>query len=127
LDLDRDARELQLRPVPACLETPEPRRLFDERAPLGGARREDRLGPPLADDRVHALPEPEVGEELDEIEPSHGRLVHEVLALAAAMEATRDRQLRVVHGERPVGVVEEELDLAEVAAAATRAAGEEDV
>ena len=36
LDLDRDARELQLGAMAARLETTEPGRLLDERAPLGG-------------------------------------------------------------------------------------------
>src|SRR4051812_10969776 len=64
LDLDGDTRELQLRAVPAGLEPPEPGRLFDECTPLGRTRSEDRLDLPLADDRVHSLPEPEVGEQL---------------------------------------------------------------
>ena len=120
LHLDRDARELQLGSMSPRLEAPEPGGLLDERAPLGRTRREDRLDLALADDRVHPLPEPEVGEQLDEIEPPHRRLVHEVLTLAAAMEPARDRQLGVVDGQRPVGVVEHQLDLAEVAAAARR-------
>ena len=76
---------------------------------------------------MHPLAEPEVGEQLDEVEPPDGRTVDEVLAFAAAMQPARHRELRVVDGQRAVGVVEEELDLAEVRGAARAAAGEEDV
>ena len=69
----------------ASFEAAEPGRLFDQRPPLGRPRREDRLDLALADDRVHPLAEPEVGEQLDEIEPAHGRAVDEVLPLAAAV------------------------------------------
>ncbi len=127
LDLDRDTRELQLGAMSPRLEAPEPRGFLDERAALGGTRRKDRLDFPLADDRVHPLPEPEVGEQLDEIEPPHGRLVDEVLALAAAVETARDRQLRKLHGQRAVGVVEEQLHFTEIATTTARTAGEEDV
>src|SRR5207253_6164773 len=57
LDLDGDARELQLRAVATGLEAPEPGGFLDERAPLGRTRCEARLDLPLADDRVHPLPE----------------------------------------------------------------------
>ena len=127
LDLDRDPRELQLGAMAASLEAAEPGRLLDQRPPLGRPRREDRLDLALADDRVHPLAEPEVGEQLDEVEPPHRGPVDEVLPLAAAMQPPRDGELRVVDGQRTVGVVEEELDLAEVGRAARAAAGEEDV
>ena len=128
LDLDRDARELQLGAVAARLEAPEPGRLLDQRAPLLRPRREDRLDLALADDRVHALAEAEVGEQLDEVEPAHRRAVDEVLALAAAVEPARDRRARSSRrAASPSCVVEEELDLAEVGGPAARRAGEEDV
>ena len=85
LDLERDSRELQLGAMAASLEAAEPGRLLDQSPPLGRPRREDRLDLALADDRVHPLAEPEVGEQLDEIEPAHGRAVDEVLPLAAAV------------------------------------------
>ncbi len=109
------------------LEAAEPGRLLDQRAPLLGLRREDRLDLALADDRVHPLAEAEVGEDLDEVEPPHRRAVEEVLALAAAVQPARDRELGVVDRDRPVLVVEEQLDLAEVGRPAIRAAREEDV
>ena len=127
LDLDGDTRELELGAVTAGLEAAEAGSLLDQRTPLGRPRREDRLDLALADDRVHSLAEPEVGEQLDEVEPPHGSPVDEVLPLAAAVQATGHRELGIVDGQRPVGVVEEELDLAEVGGAARAAAGEEDV
>ena len=111
----------------ASLEAAEPGRLLDQSPPLGRPRREDRLDLALADDRVHPLAEAEVGEQLDEIEPAHAGLVQEVLALAAAMEAARDGDLGEVDRERVIGVVEKELDLAEVGGAATGRAREQDV
>ena len=127
LDLRRDARELQLGAVAPRLEAAEAGRLLDQRAPLLGLRREDRLDLALPDDRVHALAEAEVGEQLDEVEAPHGGLVDEVLALAAAMQPPRDRELGVLDRPRAVVVVEQELDLAEVGGAAVRRAGEEHV
>ena len=76
---------------------------------------------------MHPLAEPEVGQQLDEIEPPHGGSVDEVLPLAAAVQPASDRELRVVDRQGSVGVVEEELDLAEAGGAPRAAAGEEDV
>jgi len=127
IDLRGDPRELQLGAMPARLEAAEPGGLLDEGAPLLRLRRKDRLDLPLADDRVHPLAEPEVGEQLDEVEPAHRGLVDQVLPLAAAVEAARDRELRVLERACAVLVVEQELDLAEVGGAAVRTAGEEHV
>ena len=127
LDLDRDARELELGAVPARLEAAEPGGLLDQRAALLRLRREDRLDLALPDDRVHPLAEAEVGEQLDEVEPPHPGPVQEVLALAPAMEAARDGDLGEIDRQRVIGVVEEELDLAEVGGAAAGRAREENV
>jgi hypothetical protein len=96
------------------LETTEPRRLLDERAPFLGTRREDLFDAALADDRMHRTAEPEIREQLDQIDPPHRRLVDEVLPLPAAVQPPRDRQLGVVERSVAFGVVEEQLDLAEV-------------
>ena len=127
LDLRRDARELQLRAVPARLELAEPRRLLQEHAPLGRLRPEDLLDLALADDRVHAAAEPDVGQELDEVDAADRRPVDEVLALAAALKPPRDRDLGPF--ERPVAdaVVEQELDLAMLRLLPRPGAREEDV
>jgi hypothetical protein len=115
LDLDRDAVQLQLGAVAPPLELPEARGLLDQLPPLLRLRREDGLDLPLADDRVHGAAEADVGEQLDEIGPPHLRLVDEVLALAAAVKAARDRDLGEVElTEAAAVVVEDELDLARV-------------
>jgi hypothetical protein len=76
---------------------------------------------------VHPAAETEVGEELHEVDAADGRPVDEVLALPAAMEPARHRQVGVVEGPLPVAVVEEELDLAESGGLAPVRAGEENV
>ena len=110
-----------------AFEAAEAGRLFDQRAPLLGLRGEDRLDLALADDRMHALAEAEVGEDLDQVEPAHGRAVEEVLPLPTAVQPARDRQLGVVDSDRPVVVVEEQLNLAEVGRTAVGAACEQDI
>ena len=97
----------------APLELAETGRFLDELPPLLRLRREHRFDLALADDRVHRAAEPDVGEQLDEVGPAHLRLVHEVLALTAAMEPPRDRHLGEVElAEAAALVVEDELDLA---------------
>jgi len=127
LDLHGDAGELQLGAMSPRLEAAETGGLLDQRAPLLRTRREDGLDLALADDRVHPLAEPEICEQLDEVEAAHRGLVQEVLPLAAAVQAARDGDLGEVDRQRVVGVVEEELDLAEVGRAPSGGAGEEDV
>ena len=111
-----------------ALELPEPGGLLDERAPILRLRREHLLDLALADDRVHRRAEPDVREDLDEVGAPHGRAVDEVLALGAAHEPARDRDLGEVE-VRPgaVLVVEDELDLAVLGRLPVAAAGEEDV
>ena len=86
--------ELQLGAVALALEAPEPRGLLDHLAPPLGRRRQDLLDLALPDDRVHPAAEPDVGEQLDEVDAPDARAVDEVLALAAAVQAPRDRELR---------------------------------
>ncbi len=116
LDLGGDARELQLGAVAAALELAEPGCLLDQRAAVLGLRGEHGVDLPLADDRVHRAAEADVGEQLDEVGAPDRRAVDEVLALAAADEPARDRDLGVVElgAEAAVLVVEDELDLAVV-------------
>ena len=119
--------------MPPRLEAAESGGLLDQGPAFLRLRCEDRLDLALADDRVHALAEAEVGEQLDEVEPADGGLVDEVLALAAAVQPARDRELGVVDrvpaelSNTAVLVVEEELDLAVVRRPAVRRAREEDV
>ena len=128
LDLDCDPRELQLGAMAAALELPEAGRLLDERPALLRLRGEDRLHASLRDDRAHRRAEPDVGEQLDDVGAANVRAVDEVLPLAASVQATDDRDLGVVElGQRPVRVVEEELDLAMVGLRPVRRSGEENV
>src|SRR5206468_8004116 len=125
--LDRDAGELELRAVLAPLEAAETGGLLEQLPPLLRLRAEDLLDAPLADDRVHPAAEPEVGEQLDEVDPPHRGPVEQVLTLAAAVQPARDRQVGVGNGPLAVGVVEEQLDLAELLGGTAAAAREDDV
>ena len=109
------------------LEPSEAGGFLDEVAALLGPGGEDLLDPALSDDRVHRAAEPEVGEQLDEVEPPDCRAIHEVLALPTAMEPAGDRQLAVFERAVAGAVVEEELDLAEFRRPAATGAGIQDV
>jgi hypothetical protein len=99
--------------VAAALELPEPGGLLDERASLCRLRGEDLLDAALADDGVHPATETDVGQKLDHVGPAHVRPVDEVLALTAAREPPRDRDLGELERAVTVLVVEEKLDLGE--------------
>ena len=79
-----------------------------QRPAVFGLRGEHSVDLPLADDRVHGAAQADVGEQLDEVGAPDGRAVDEVLALSAADEPARDRDLRVVElrAESAVLVVE---------------------
>jgi len=57
---------------------------------------------------VHPAAEPEVGEQLDEIDAAHCRAVQQVLALAPAVEPAGNRKLGVRQRPFAVGIVEEQ-------------------
>ena len=128
LDLHTDPRELQLRSMPAALEAAEPGRLLDQLSALLRLGVEHGLDPPLRDDRAQAAAEPDVGQQLDQVDPPDRCAVDEVLAFPAPLQAPRHRHLgeRQV-GPRAVSVVEEQVDLARVCRLPARRAGEEDV
>src|SRR5438105_6748130 len=111
----------------APLEPTEPGRLLDELAALFGMGGKDFLDAALTDDRVHRAAEPEVGEQLDEIDAPHRRAADEVLTLAAAMQPPRDRELGELDRPLDVRVVEQKRHLAEVAEAAPAGARVQDV
>ena len=72
LDLDRDARELELGAMLASLELAQTGRLLDERPPILRLRGEDGVDLALRDDRVHRAAEPDVREQLDEVGATDG-------------------------------------------------------
>ena len=114
--------------MPALLELPETRRVLEQNAPLFRLAREHLLDLALTDHRAVASAEARVREQLDEIGAAHRRAVDEVLALTAAMEPPRHRDLAELERlERAVGVVEQKLDLAVIRRRATGRAREEHV
>ena len=74
LHLGRDTGELELGPVPAPLELAQPGGFLDERAAILRPGGEHGVDLALGDDRVHRAAEPDVGEQLDEVEAAHRRL-----------------------------------------------------
>ena len=127
IHLDGDSLELQLGAMAPLLEASEPRGLFDERPSLDRLRGEHLLHAALSDDGVHLVAEPLSGEQLEHVGPANGGAVDEILPLAAALEAARDRDLGVWKRAVPCRVVEQELDLAVVGRLPARRAREEDV
>src|SRR5205807_9515413 len=121
-----DPCQLQLGPVLAPLEASEPRGFLEELTPLLRLGSEDLLDASLADDRVHPTAEPEVGEQLDEVDPADGGAVEQVLALAAAVQPAGDGELGIRQRSVTVRVVEEQLHLAEVLARPPTPAGDGD-
>ena len=71
------------------LEATEAGRLLDQLAPFRRLRVQHRLDAALRDHRAQAATEADVGEQLDQVDPAHRRLVHQVLALTAARHAPR--------------------------------------
>ena len=129
LDLEADARELELGAMLPPLELPEPGGLLEQLPPVGRLGGQHRVHLSLRHDRVHRAPETDVGEQLDEIRPPHRRAVDEVGALAASHQPPHDRHLAEVElvTEAAVRVVEDELHLAVLGRLAVTAACEEDV
>jgi nucleoside-diphosphate-sugar epimerase len=73
---------------------PETRRLLDQQAAVARFRVDDLLDVALADHRVHLAAEVGVGEDLEDVGEPAARAVEAVLALAGAIEAALDRELR---------------------------------
>ena len=128
LDVDGDARELQLGAVPALLEPPEPGGLLHERAAFLGLRREHRLDLALPHDRVHRRAEADVREQLDEVEPADGgaRLTRYWPSPPRCRRRTIETSENST-ASAAVLVVEEQLDLAPRRRGAVARAREEDV
>jgi len=84
---------------------------LDESASVLGRCVENRVELALSDDDMHLTADPGIGEQLLDIEQSARGAVDRVLRTAVAEEGARDRDLGVLNGQRPVGVVDREGDL----------------
>ena len=105
--------------------------LLDEEAAVLRLRADDEADLALLDDRVGLRPDARSEEEVGDVLQADGRLVDQVLAVAVAMEATRDRDVGVVlvfeRDVRRVVVLERERDLGEVGRRSRLGAAEDDV
>ena len=79
--------QLEGRLPPPGLVFRDPRRLLDERAPVGGLAGEDHADLALLDDRVRLGAEAGVHEQLMDVAQAAQLAVHQVLALAVAVQA----------------------------------------
>ncbi len=102
-------------------------RFFEERAPFGRLRGEDRVDLPLRDDCVRARAEARAHQEIDDVAQPHVVAVDEVLALARAVSAARDLHLLVFTGQFAGVVVERHRHFGHPEGFALRVAGEDDV
>ena len=98
-DVD-DAHELRLRGPQArqrvlatLVQTPDPRRLLDDEAPVRRPEREDLVDHALADERERVVREVGAGKQLHDVAQPYARAVDEVFALAAAVDAAADLDL----------------------------------
>ena len=103
------------------------RGLLDELAALLGAARQDRVKLALRDDGVRVLAQSGVVQDVLDVHEARRRVVDEVLGLAGAVHAARDRDLGEVDRQRVVRVVQDERHLGEAHRAARRRAREDDV
>ncbi len=122
--------DLRLRLPPARLVLADPRRLLDQDAALLGLGGDDLGDLPLLHDRVALGADAGVAEEVVDVAQATGRLVEQVLGLAAAVEPPRDLDLAeggVGRGGAPVGVVDGENHLGHADAGPPLGADEDDV
>lgn len=122
--------ELALRLLAPRLVPADPGRLLDQVAPVLGPGRDDRGDLALFDDRVAPRADAGVAEEVVDVAQPAGGLVDQVLGLAAAVEPSRDLDLRIARegGRGPaLGVVEGEHHLGHAGRPAELGAGEDHV
>jgi hypothetical protein len=127
IHLNGDAGELQLRAMAALLEAAEPGGLLDERTALSRFRAENLFHPPLSNDRMELGAEPDLRQELDDVDSPDAGAVDQVLTLAASVETSSDGKLGELDRPIAVLVVEEELHLGERSGCAARPAGVKDI
>ena len=88
------AVELELGAAAALAVLAQAGGLLDQQPPVARLGGDDRLDAPLGDDRVGLLAKAGVRQRLDDVRQPAARAVEPVLALAAAIQAPDDRQLR---------------------------------
>ena len=86
------------------------RRLLEKLAPVFGTGGQHGINLALTDESVGSLADACIQEELDDVFEAAGRAVEQVLALAGAVDAARDRDFGELYRERAVGVVDREFD-----------------
>src|SRR6185436_5418851 len=105
--------------------------LFDEKATIFGLRADDEADLSLLDDRVRLRTDAGAEEEIGDVLQANLDFVDQVLAVAVAMEATRDRELGVVlvleREIRRIVVLEVKRDLGVVGRSARLGAVEDHV
>ena len=101
--------------------------LFEQRAALGGLRRQDRVDLALRHDRVRARPQARAHQQLVHVAQAHGLAVDVELGLADAVRAPRDLHLGEVERQHALRVVERERHLGHAERLARVVAGEDDV
>ena len=89
--------------------------------------RQDLVDPALPDHGVHLPAEAGVGQKLEDVEPAHAGAVHQVLALATAVEPAHHGHLAELERQGGALVVEDELDLAHARGRPAVGAAEEDI
>ena len=107
--------ELELRAPAALAVLAKPGGLLDQQAAVARLGVDDRLDAALRDDRVHLAAEPRVGQHLEHVDESASRAVQPVLALAVAVQAARDRDLREAARERALRIVQYDVHLGPIA------------
>jgi hypothetical protein len=105
------ALELAHRLVALGVVLRDPGGLVEERAPVLGLGADHLVDAALVDDRVAVAAEPGVQEHLANVAQTALRLVQEVLRLAGAEQAARDRDLGELDRQEGVRVVERQRDL----------------
>ena len=119
--------EAALGPLLAAPELQDPRRLLDDRPPVVGRRREDRVELALPDDHVLLAADPGVGQQLLEVEEPTGDAVQLVLGFTGAEQAAGDRHLAELDRQEMRRVVDRERHLGAAERRAAGRAGEDHV
>ena len=119
--------QLELGAATALAVLAQPGRLLDEQPALPRLGGDQRLHPPLGDDRVHLLAQAGVREQLNDIhQPAPGPR-QAVLALAVAVQAPEDGDLGNTEAQAALAVVQDQLHLGVAARLTAGRAAEDDV